>query len=64
MEIIVSVLFLVGIWAYFKAKDIKVCNYSQSHQIDYGKLNNDRIMNDLSSSQVNNNILSGKYNKR
>lgn len=64
MEIIASVLFLIGIWAYFKVKNVKVCNYSQSHQIGYGKLNNDRIMNNLSNSQVNNNILSGEYNKR
>ena len=63
MEIILSVLFIVGIWAYFKAQDVKTCNYSQSHQIDWGKVNDDRIINDLSNSQVNQNILNGKYNK-
>lgn len=64
MEIILSILFLIGIWAYFKNQDTKACNYSKSHQIDYGKVNTDRIMNDLSNSQVNHNILSGKYDKR
>ena len=62
MEIILSVLFLLGIWAYFKIQDVKACNYSQSHQIDWGKVNNDRIINDLANSQVNQNILNGKYN--
>ena len=63
MEIILSVLFLLGIWAYFKIKDVNACNYSQSHQIDWGKVNHDRAINDLSNSQVNQNILNGKYNK-
>ena len=63
MEIILSVLFILGIWAYFKAQDAKACNYSQSHQIDWGRVNYDRAINDLSNSQVNQNILNGKYNK-
>ena len=63
MEIILSVLFLLGIWVYFKVQDGKACNYSQSHQIDWGKVNYDRAINALSNSQVNQNILNGKYNK-
>ena len=63
MEIILSILFLVGIWVYYKVRDVKACNYSQSHQIDWGKVNSDRAINDLSNSQVNQNILNGKYNK-
>lgn len=62
MEIILSILFLLGIWAYFKIQETKACDYSNSHKIDYGKLNNDRIINDLSNSQVNRNIIDGKYN--
>lgn len=62
MEIILSVLFLLGIWAYFKVQDAKACNYSQSHQIDWGKVNSDRAVNDLSNYQVNQNTLNGKYN--
>ena len=63
MEIILSIIFLVGIWAYFKVQDGRACNYSQSHQIDWGRVNYDRAINDLSNSQVNQNILNGKYNK-
>lgn len=63
MEIILSILFILGIWAYFKVQDVKACNYSQSHQIDWGKVNSDRTKNNLSNSQVNQNIISGKYNK-
>ena len=63
MEIILSVLFLLGIWGYSKIQEVKSCNYSNSHQIDWGRVNSDRALNDLSNSQVNHNILSGKYNK-
>lgn len=62
MEIILSVLFVFGFILYFKAKDVSACNYSQSHQIDWGKVNSDRAVNDLSNYQVNQNILNGKYN--
>lgn len=61
MEIILSILFLFGIWAYFKAQETKAINHSSTYRIDYGKLNDDRIRNDLSNSQVNKNISSGKY---
>lgn len=62
MEIILSLLFILGIVTYFKVQDAKACNYSKVHRIDWGKVNNDRVMNDLSNSQVNQNILNGKYN--
>lgn len=64
MEIILSVLFLLGIWAWSKLQDNRTCNYTNSHRIDYGKMNDDRLLNDLSNSEVNRNILSGKYDKR
>lgn len=63
MEIIFSVLFILGIVAYFKVQDGRACNYSQSHKIDWEKVNDDRAVNDLSNFQVNQNIMSGKYNK-
>lgn len=63
MEIILSILFILGIVAYFKIQGARACNYSQTHRIDWGKANNDRTMNDLSNSQVNQNILNGKYDK-
>lgn len=62
MEIILSVLFILGFVIYFKVKDINACNYSQSHKIDWGKVNSDRAVNGLSNYQVNQNILNGKYN--
>ena len=62
MEFILSALFIFGIWAFFKCKDVSATNYMNTHHIDYGKMNNDRILNDLSNSQVNQNILNGKYN--
>lgn len=63
MEIIATILLIIGLWGFYKIRDVKACNYSQSHQIDWGKVNHDRIINDLSNSQVNQNILNGKYNK-
>ncbi len=66
MEIILSVLFIAGIIGWFKLQDCRTSNYLNTHvgKVDYGKMNEDRIMNDLSNSQVNQNILSGKYDKR
>lgn len=63
MEFILSILLIIGIWWYFKYQDIKACNYRNTHNIDYGKMSEDRLMNNLSNSQVNQNILNGKYNK-
>ena len=66
MEIILSELFILGIFSWFKLQDGRSSNYLNTHvgKIDYGKMNEDRILNDLSNSQVNQNILSGKYDKR
>ena len=66
MEIILSALFILGIVSWFKLQDGRASNHLNSHagKIDYGKMNEDRILNDLSNSQVNQNIISGKYDKR
>lgn len=66
MEIILSVLFITGIIGWFRLQDCRTSNYLNTHvgKVDYGKMNEDRIINDLSNSQVNQNILSGKYDKR
>lgn len=58
MEIILSILFIVGFILYIRAKEA-----SAFRNVDWGKVNNDTIMNDLSKSQVYSNIMSGKYNK-
>lgn len=63
MEIILSILFLAGIWAYFKCHEAKACRHCNSYMIDYGKLNDDRMNNNLSNFQVNQNIINGKYDK-
>lgn len=66
MEIILSVLFIAGIVDWFKLQDSRASNHLNTHvgKIDYGKMNEDRIMNDLSNSQVNQNIINGKYDKK
>ncbi len=58
MEIILSVLFIIGFIFYCNAKEA-----SAYRKVDWGKVNNDKLMNDLSKFQVNQNIMSGKYNK-
>lgn len=62
MEIILSVLFLLGFYLYYRWLDGKTSEYCNSHSVDWRKENEDRIMNNLSNSQVNRNILNGKYN--
>lgn len=66
MEIILSVLFIAGIVGWFKLQDSRASSHLNTYvgKIDYGKMNDDRIMNDLSNSQVNQNIINGKYDKR
>lgn len=66
MEIILSILLIVGIWGYFKNIENNASKHLNTHvgKIDYGKMNTDRIMNDLSNTQVNQNIINGKYDKR
>lgn len=66
MEIILSVLFIAGIVGWFKLQDSRASSHLNTHvgKVDYGKMNDDRIMNDLSNSQVNQNIINGKYDKR
>lgn len=64
MEIILSVLFISGIIGWFKSQDGRACNYMNNNKIDFRKMNDDRLMNDLSNSQVNHNVLNGKYDKR
>ncbi len=67
MEFILSALFLFCVFGLPNIiRGNRTTNYLNSHagKIDYGKMNDDRIMNDLSNSQVNQNLLSGKYDKR
>ena len=66
MEIILSVLFILGIVAWFKLQDTRASNHLNTNvgNVDYGKMNEDRILNDLSNSQVNQNIINGKYDKK
>lgn len=66
MEIIASILLILGIIGYFKIQDNKACNYMNTHvgKVDIGKMNHDRIMNNLSNYQVNQNLVNGKYDKK
>lgn len=61
MEIILSVLFLLGFYLYYRWLDGKTSEHCNTHSVDWRKENEDRIMNNLSNSQVNRNILNGKY---
>ena len=61
MEIIFSVLFLLAFWLYYRCIDNSASNHCNNYKVDWKKVNEDRIMNDLSGSQVNKNIASGKY---
>lgn len=61
MEIILSVGFLVAIWLWFKYQEGKASDHCNTHEVDWRKVNEDRTMNDLSNSQVNQNIINGKY---
>ena len=66
MEIILSILFILAIVGWFKLQDARDSNHLNTHvgKIDYGKMNEDRLVNDLSNSQVNQNIIDGKYDKK
>lgn len=66
MEIILSILLVSLIVGLSKLQDGRAGKHLNTHvgKIDYGKMNYDRIMNDLSNSQVNKNIINGKYDKR
>lgn len=61
MEIILSVLILVGFWMFHRDLEKGVSNHCNNYNVDWGKVNEDRIMNDLSGNQVNMNISTGKY---
>lgn len=61
MEIILSILFLVGIWAYFKTQETKAFNHSSNYEVDWKKVNDDRIRNDISNHQIYKDVASGKY---
>lgn len=61
MEIIFSVLFLLGFWLYYRSIDHNASNHCNTYSVDWKKVNEDRIMNNLSDSQVNRSISRGKY---
>lgn len=64
MEIIASIGLIVLIYAWFKAEDNRANKHCRKYNVDWGKVNEDRIMNDLSDYQVNQNIANGKYDRR
>lgn len=64
MEIIITIILIIGLWIYVKVQELKTVNHCNKYQIDWRKANEDRIMNDLSDWQVKQNINNGKYNKR
>lgn len=63
MGIVFSVLFLLGFWIYYKSVDNRASNHCNTYQVDWEKVNEDRIKNNLSNTQVDKNIFKGKYNR-
>lgn len=62
MEIILSILFIIGVWTYFKRQESKASYYSNTYKIDWEKVNQDR-MKGTSDTQLNKNIYNGKYGR-
>lgn len=60
MEIILSILFIVGVWAYCRNEEAKADHYSNTYRINWDKVNQDR-MNGASEMQLNKNIYRGNY---
>ena len=61
MELLLSALLIGGIILYGKIQECNVNSHCNTYQVDWGKVTEDRIMNNLSDTQVNKNIASGKY---
>lgn len=61
MEFLLSILFIGGFILYGKIQDWNADSHCNTYQVDWGKVNDDRRMNNLSDTQVNKNIASGKY---
>ena len=61
MEIILSVLLIVALILNVKVHDWKATSHSNTYEVYWGKVNDDRRKNNLSDTQVNKNIASGKY---
>ena len=64
MEIIGSVLFLTLIWGFYRMLDIRARNYSITHKIDWKRVSDDRTFNNLHESDINRNMLKGKYDAK
>jgi hypothetical protein len=60
MEIIISILFIIGVWAYCRHQESKASNYSNTYKVDWSKVNQDRIKG-VSEMQLNKNIYNGQY---
>lgn len=63
MEILATIGLIVGVWFYYKVKEEQAITHSNTYDVDWGKVNEDRIMNNLSQSQTNDNIANGKYDR-
>lgn len=64
MGTIIALIILGVIWAVSKANlDDKVSNYPLN-RVDTGKMISDKISNNLSDTQVQRNMVNGKYDKR
>lgn len=64
METIIGLIIIAIIWGFSKASlNSKVDNYPIS-RVDTSKMVSDKVRNNLSDTQVQRNMVNGKYDKR
>lgn len=61
MEIVLTILLIEAFVLYGKVQDWNATSHCNTYEVDWGKVNDDRRMNNLSETQINKNIVSGKY---
>lgn len=64
MELFLTILLILGMILYSKYHDLRATIHCNQYDVDWGKADNDRLMNNLSQDQLNKNIAAGKYDKK
>ncbi len=63
MDVFILLLIIAAVFIRRRTADIKVDFYCRNNNIDWGKVNTDRIKNNYSDSEINRRILQGMYTK-
>lgn len=61
MELFLTICLILGMVLYSKYQDLKSTIHCNTYKVDWGKADNDRLMNNLSQDELNKNIAAGKY---